>query len=184
MSTEILVVCTGNICRSAYAEWRLADLLRGTEYTVASAGTRAVVGDPMHPLAAEVLERQGVSGGNHVAVQLTKEIARGAGLVLAMTREHRTAIVQLAPACLRTTYTLLEVQRLLSLIDTAELPDEPDPRLRALVNGLRMARGTLAARPEDDDIADPIGLPLAAFEQMADEVEPAVAALARVLRGA
>lgn len=180
MTASILVVCTGNICRSAYAQWRLAELLP-EGYEVSSAGVRAVVGGPIHPHAAKVLSHAGVSGARHEGRQLTKDIARQAGLVLAMTREHRTAIVQLAPACLRTAYTLREVERLLPLVDTTGLPSEPGERLRALVGGLRMARGVQQAPPDGDDVPDPIGFPLPAYEQMAAEVDPGLIALAKVL---
>ncbi len=180
MTASILVVCTGNICRSAYAHWRLADLLPDG-YSVSSAGVRAVVGGPIHPFAADVLARAGGSADDHSGRQLTKDIARQADLVLAMTREHRTAIVQLAPACLRTAYTLREVERLLPLVDTRALPTEPHERLRALVGALRLARGQRPAPQDGDDVPDPIGLPLAAYEQMAAEIDPALTTLAKAL---
>ncbi|WP_170144128.1 hypothetical protein [Calidifontibacter indicus] len=48
---RILVVCTGNICRSPYIERVLATQLAGRGYTVESAGTRALVDYPMEPQA-------------------------------------------------------------------------------------------------------------------------------------
>ena len=51
---HILVVCTGNICRSPYIERRLAGLLADTDAVVTSAGTRALVGAPIEPGSAEL----------------------------------------------------------------------------------------------------------------------------------
>ena len=44
---SILVVCTGNVCRSPYIERRLRHELAGTGIEVTSAGTRALVGHDM-----------------------------------------------------------------------------------------------------------------------------------------
>lgn len=46
---EILLVCTGNICRSPFMEYTLRDSLDRAgvnDFVVSSAGTRAVVGAP------------------------------------------------------------------------------------------------------------------------------------------
>ena len=49
---SILVVCTGNVCRSPAAERLLASKL-GSTVQVASAGTHALVGQPIsEPMAA------------------------------------------------------------------------------------------------------------------------------------
>ena len=44
---SILTVCTGNICRSPLAEGLLRMVLGGLDVTVQSAGTAALVGEPM-----------------------------------------------------------------------------------------------------------------------------------------
>ena len=57
--TSCSSVCTGNICRSPTAE-RLAAAYAvqngNPDITASSAGTRAVIGHPIHPDAAVVLE--------------------------------------------------------------------------------------------------------------------------------
>mgnify|MGYP002738687724 CR=1 FL=1 len=45
---RILTVCTGNVCRSPAAE-RLLEHTLNPSVTVRSAGTRALVGEPIHP---------------------------------------------------------------------------------------------------------------------------------------
>jgi arsenate reductase len=58
---RVLIVCTGNACRSQMAEalWR-ADA--GDEYEVASAGTHPA---GVHPLARQVIEELGIDMSSH-----------------------------------------------------------------------------------------------------------------------
>ena len=51
----ILCVCIGNVCRSALADVALRDALSDYPVAVESAGTAALVGRPLDPLADEVL---------------------------------------------------------------------------------------------------------------------------------
>jgi protein-tyrosine phosphatase len=60
---HILFVCTGNICRSPSAE-RLATAAGAS---ASSAGTRAVIGHPMHPESARVLRDLGGDPDGFVA---------------------------------------------------------------------------------------------------------------------
>ncbi|MBM4515629.1 hypothetical protein GS432_01275 [Rhodococcus hoagii] len=107
----VLFVCTGNICRSPIAE-RLASAWSARsdtiDLTVASAGTRAVVGSPMEPKAAQVLSDLGGSPDGFVARQINPAVASSADLVLTMTEEHRDAVLKLSPRHLKRTFTLLE----------------------------------------------------------------------------
>ncbi|XVA01283.1 low molecular weight phosphatase family protein [Prescottella equi] len=108
---QLLFVCTGNICRSPIAE-RLASAWSARsdtiDLTVASAGTRAVVGSPMEPKAAQVLSDLGGSPDGFVARQINPAVASSADLVLTMTEEHRDAVLKLSPRHLKRTFTLLE----------------------------------------------------------------------------
>ncbi|MEO8284563.1 MAG: hypothetical protein ABI568_14370, partial [Pseudarthrobacter sp.] len=54
---RILTVCTGNICRSPVAERLLQaglEQVKPGAFRVRSAGTRAMVGDPVQPLSARI----------------------------------------------------------------------------------------------------------------------------------
>lgn len=117
---RILFVCTGNICRSAFAEryLRRQVLLRqappgghGT-VTAESAGTGAVVHAEMDGQAAAQLARRGGDPTGFHARQLTREHVAGADLVLCMTGQHRGAVLALAPAALLKTFTLAEAAHL------------------------------------------------------------------------
>ncbi|MCI1675866.1 MAG: low molecular weight phosphotyrosine protein phosphatase [Ancrocorticia sp.] len=88
----VLIVCTGNICRSPMGEVVLRDsLLRAglDRYSVASCGTSSEEqGNPIYPPAARVLRAAGYSVPPHRAHRGTDEELGSAGLILAMTEGH------------------------------------------------------------------------------------------------
>lgn len=126
MALHVLFVCTGNICRSPIAE-RLAAAygarLQIPGFITSSAGTRAVVGHPVHDDAARVLEKMGGDTSHFAARQLTPRIASEPDLILTMTRAHRDTVLELAPQRLRTTFTLDEASRLASGPEVLDLAD-------------------------------------------------------------
>ncbi|MGY1846823.1 arsenate reductase/protein-tyrosine-phosphatase family protein [Blastococcus sp. SYSU DS1021] len=169
----VLLVCTGNICRSALAERLgrayLDDRLgeRASDVQLVSAGTHAVVGSAMHPDSALVLRGYGAEPGGFRARQLDEVIAGGADLVLTMTRAHRAALLERAPRALQRSFTLREAAALLSAV--TEHPQGPDlpGSARALVAAMARARGRRSSG-EDDDIRDPIGMPVEVHEEVGE----------------
>ena len=157
---HLLFVCTGNICRSPTAE-RLTTA-HGARRQVAdivasSAGTRAVIGRPIHPEAAPVLERLGGNPSEFAARQLTAKIASAADLILTMTRSHRDAVLELAPHRLHRTFTLAEASRLSS---------EHGARTVAEL----AARRSLLTADELLDIPDPIGQSPKVFAEIGEQI--------------
>ena len=86
MFNTILVVCTGNICRSPIAEGLLKAALPGK--TVFSAGTMAMVGDGADPLSVEVSAAHALDIASHRAQQLTLPMLQAADLVLTLDASH------------------------------------------------------------------------------------------------
>ena len=89
--TRILIICTGNICRSPMA----AAVLQArsmTDSKIQSAGTGALIGHPVDELAQAVLAERGMDLRGHRARQVSMEHLRWANLILVMEADHLNAI--------------------------------------------------------------------------------------------
>ena len=110
MATEnynILVVCTGNICRSPMAEGmlkkRLPERMAG-KVVISSAGTHALHGNMAQPQAIAVMRASGIDISGHRARQLTGALVRSSDLILVMERLHLRLVkvsAMLSPAKVR-----------------------------------------------------------------------------------
>ncbi|MBX6419680.1 MAG: low molecular weight phosphotyrosine protein phosphatase [Nevskia sp.] len=88
MFRRILVVCTGNICRSPMAEALLRERLRGDGVEVHSAGVAALVDRPADPLAQQVMAAHGHDISAHRARQATQAMLKSMDLILALEQFH------------------------------------------------------------------------------------------------
>jgi protein-tyrosine-phosphatase len=160
---RVLIVCSGNVCRSPLAERLLRIRLQeqlgpvAARFTVTSAGTTALVGEPMDPDAAAVARSLGADPDGFRARQVDAEQVAAADLVLTAAREHRGAVLRLHPPAHRTAFTLREFARLTAAVPADALPDlDPVLRARALVAAASGRRGLhRPVLPGDDDVPDP-----------------------------
>lgn len=191
----ILTVCTGNVCRSPLAEHLLRKALRGwNEISVASAGTGALIGQPMTDPTIAIATELGVDTATaHTARALDIEHLRNANLVLALTRAHRSDTVAMLPRSSRHTFTLREYARLLDAIpaeDWATIAATPATDTVARLNELTDAAAALRGyvippeREEDDDVIDPYRRDDATYRQSASEMVPAINTIVRQLHRA
>jgi protein-tyrosine phosphatase len=192
---EVLTVCTGNICRSPLAEQLLRLHLDGTPAHVSSAGTRGLRAAPMTPEALAMADQLGVPSADSTAHRsrfLTEQHLTAPDLIIAMTRDHRRQVAELAPARMRSTFTAREFARLAADVSDDEIRDAaaaapvdtPGARVRAAAALVASRRGMVMPpeKPEDDDVIDPYGRSWQTYELSARQLTPALDEVVRVLR--
>jgi protein-tyrosine-phosphatase len=162
----ILVVCTGNICRSPMAEGLLrAALVRrlGDDApAVCSAGTAGWEGSGATQEAIQAAGELGVDIRVHSARHLDDPILDDADLVVCMAAEHRAAIVHDRPDLAATTFTLSELVGLLEASPSSGSIDARVAAAAAARNGSPPSRA--------GDIRDPLGEPLDGYREVAAEL--------------
>lgn len=106
---SILVVCHGNIIRSAMAaallRTRVAELAP-SPLEVSSAGTHASAGAPADPRAIVAAQELGIDLSSHQAQRLTPALVERADLIIAMDFVNEATIIALAPAAANKTVLL------------------------------------------------------------------------------
>lgn len=120
---RILIVCTGNICRSPAAEVMLQDrLIRDglSDWKVESAGTWALVDRPATDHMVTLMAEQGLDLSQHRARNVNRQIVERADLVLTMAQGHAEALRLEFPDQAHKVYLLSEMR-------DGRLYDVPDP---------------------------------------------------------
>lgn len=191
---EILTVCTGNICRSPLAEVLLRARLADLAPQVHSAGTYGLDAEPMTPEAHRLAVELGGDVDTAAAHRSRRLLEGSLGtphLILGMSREHRQRVIELAPARLRSTFTLREFARLAASASTAEIaravagaPQDISARIRSAIAVVADRRAEVAppSAPEDDDIIDPYGRSWQTYQLSASQLAPALDQVERILR--
>ncbi|HEY3999868.1 MAG TPA: low molecular weight protein arginine phosphatase [Candidatus Xenobia bacterium] len=135
---KVLLVCTANQCRSPAAEYllrqRLADA--GLKVGVASAGVFAMSDIPAQPLTQKAMQELGLDLSEHRSQLATPELIDEADLVLGMSRRHVEELQHINPYAARKIF-------LFRPFCEGRLWQAADPN-------------------EEDDVEDPVGLPLEA----------------------
>lgn len=106
---HVLLVCTGNTCRSAMAEGILKSLLERkgeSDIIVSSAGIGALEDYPASGFAVEAAGHWDIDISGHRARQLNQQMTKTADLILAMSPEHVDYILREEPGAKSKTYLL------------------------------------------------------------------------------
>ncbi len=143
----VLLVCTGNTCRSSMAEGILKSMVYETnqlkdKVKVISAGVAAYPGQSASPQAIEALREQGIDISGHRAAQVDKDMLRAADIILTMTAGHKQIIKLMDPASADKVFILKEY-----------------------IEG------------DDGDISDPFGQPVEEYIRCAGEIKELMAKL-------
>lgn len=153
---KILLVCTGNTCRSPIAEGLFKKSIKeyGLNIEVVSAGLSALEGALASPPAITVMRDRYIDISKHRARQLTATLVGKADLVLTMTADHKERLLRMAPEAKGKVFTLKEFawkgQRGLDIEDPfgksaeayQESAQEIDDALKEIVARLREESGS------------------------------------------
>jgi protein-tyrosine phosphatase len=194
---RVLIVCTGNICRSPFIERLLQRELdsRGTGLEpgiiVRSAGTGALVGSAMDEQAAAQLVAHGGDPSGFRARQLTAALIAESDLVLTATREHRGKVARMSPAAMRRVFTFRDFADLVDVIDgagalagAASAPSGRRDWVRQVTDRAAASRGLKPPLvPDLADIVDPYRREDEVFATMAQQIVEPMPAVVRSLVG-
>jgi low molecular weight protein-tyrosine phosphatase len=171
---SILVVCSGNLSRSPFAEGILRRMLSErfgpSAPTVSSVGTIARDGEPATLEAIAVASEHGIDVSSHSARRLTREDLAEADLVLAVSAEHRDEVARLDPQAITKTFTLKELVRLLEDLPDAERGGGREWLAARVAEADAHRRAGFEGNPDDEDVADPLGQPLETYRAVAWEL--------------
>lgn len=110
----ILLVCTGNTCRSPMAEgWLnqyLAEEGQADGFWVASCGTAAITGIPPTQEAIDVLKEEDIDISEKRSRPIHEELIRQADFIFVMTAAHKNYILELNP----------EVEKRIAVLDVED----------------------------------------------------------------
>jgi len=152
---SVLLVCTGNSCRSIMAEGILKKYLKELgkdDIEVTSAGVHAIDGARPTRETIEVMKKEGVDVSGFRSKALSDELIKKADLILVMTTYHMDEIIARSP-------------------DAASKIH--------MVKQFGINREEQAC--EDLDIADPIGMDESFYEEILSVLRKEMGRIARIL---
>ena len=98
--SSILVLCTGNICRSPTGQAALTAEMSNSpmaEIMIASAGLNAPDGHPADPVTMQEAALRGLDLTGHRSRQFNAKLGHAHDLILVMDSRHRVEVLSLLP---------------------------------------------------------------------------------------
>ena len=155
--------------------------LAGVDARVSSAGMFEDDGRAPSEDGVTVMAARGIDTSGHLSRHMTREMVTEADLVIGMARDHVREAVLLSPDIWTRTYTLKELVRRGTDVGP-RAADQPLDEWLAKVHAGR-TRNDLLGSSEADDVADPIGQPIAVYERTAEELDHLTTRLTGLIRG-
>ncbi|MDY6054817.1 phosphotyrosine protein phosphatase [Micrococcus sp.] len=180
-------MCTGNICRSAWAEHSLQTRLDAVSRGVAEAGSAGTHPNQALTVPGPLLalgEQSGIAGlGRHRPAQLTTGMIDQSALVLAATQEHMRAVLRAVPGAVSRTYTVTEFAALVRAMDERAGQDwfPGGAGVGELVRAASRSRAVARSTGVSLDVPDPFGGPAEGYAEMVELLEPALETIAGAL---
>lgn len=164
----ILFACTGNRCRSPYAQVYFARLVSDLPVEVLSAGTLDAPGNTVPAELIEIGQASGLKLAEHRSLHLADVEADDVDLFIGFERAHVASAVVEVGINADKAFTLTELVRLLG---EAELERERDvvENARAAVAAAAKARIESGFVP-GEEIVDPFRRPREVYERVAGEI--------------
>jgi protein-tyrosine phosphatase len=179
---DVLLVCTGNICRSPMAEALLRDRLarRGVPAHVHSCGLLDE-GVPASAHGVDVLRARNLDLADHRSRTLTADLVDGTDLLLGMARVHVREAVVLRPQVWPRAFTLKELVRRGEEVGPRAAGQPLAEYLQKVHAG--RSHADLLGDSTEDDVFDPIGSSRSVYEKTANELADLTDRLVALLFG-
>ena len=137
MTRNILLLCTGNICRSPMAEGLLRDLL--PRHEIFSAGLCTMEGTPADQLALELMWQSGIDISEHRSRNIASWMMREADHVFTMDSAQTQFVIRRYPVASKKVERLGEPCGL-------DIPDPYQHGLSAFCHSLRLIERAVQCR--------------------------------------
>lgn len=171
---RVLFVCTANISRSPYAEYRARQLLGDAPIVVSSAGIPGYPGRSLDPQMAVALQERGAPTEEHTSQALTAALLDSADLVLTFEFAQHMRVLDADPRAADKVFGLRQFAEALERLD--------DPSLRP-----DLVRDAARVAPFDSaawDVDDPYRRGRGTARRTADQIDALLARTLLRLNGA
>lgn len=149
----ILIVCTGNTCRSVMAGELLRRMLKDRDdIEILTAGLSAIPSAGPSSVVSQLMKEQGYDVTNHIARKLTDDLIYMSDIIFAMEGLQKDRIIERVPEAKDKVFLLKEY-----------------------------GQKTPVADPDGMDIPDPIGMPLDFNKHIFDIIKRSIERIAKLL---
>lgn len=154
---KILIVCTGNSCRSPMAEGFLKKHLRPEDgFEIISVGISAIAGG-LNPAqeAIEAMKEEGIDISSYIAKPFLRNLAKSADIILAMADIHKEFILEKLPEVKDKLYLFKEFAETADADkDIIDPIGQPLSVYRSVKEEIKKASTEIAKRIEEGDRGD------------------------------